>query len=433
MQQSYIRSRATARRQLAFRALLAAIALLMAGALASPQFAVSAAIAPTILGTAQSFLVLGGSTVTNTGPTTVTGGNLGVSPGAAITGFPPGIVVAPGTMHAADAVAAQAQSDVTTAYTTLAGQARTATLTGQDLGGKTLTQGVYFFATSAQLTGQLTLNAQGDPAAVFVFQIGSTLTTASNASVLFINGASPCNVYWQVGSSATLGTTTAFVGNILALTSITLNTGATIAGRALARNGAVTMDTNTLFASVCAPGIPTGTPVTPTGTPVASTGTPIVPTGTPVTSTGTPIVPTGAPIIRPTGTSIVPTGMPITRPIGTPVTSIGTSVISAGTPVASTGTSVTSTGTSVTSTGTSVTSTPISGTLPLVGIPASAAATAPIPAGMPNTGGGGLATHVTTSSVGVNDHHTTGVLWMVIAALVAFAGTGLLLVRRARR
>ena len=142
------------RRRLACRALLAAITLLMAGTLASSQFPVHAAIAPTVLGTAQSFLVLGGTTVTNTGPTTVTGGNLGVSPGSAITGFPPGIVVAPGTIHAADAVAAQAQSDVTTAYTTLAGQARTATLTGQDLGGKTLTQGVYFFATAAQLTGQ---------------------------------------------------------------------------------------------------------------------------------------------------------------------------------------------------------------------------------------------------------------------------------------
>ena len=199
--------------------------------------------------TAASFAVLGGSTVTNTGATTVNG-DLGVSPGSAVTGFPPGTVTG-GTIHAADAVAAQAQSDVTTAYNSLAGQACTADLTGQDLGGKTLTPGVYCFSSSAQLTGALTLDAQGNAGAVFVFKIGSTLTTASGSSVLMINGGSPCNVFWQVGSSATLGTTTSFLGNILALTSITLNTGASVSGRALARNGAVTMDTNTVSQAAC--------------------------------------------------------------------------------------------------------------------------------------------------------------------------------------
>jgi type VI secretion system secreted protein VgrG len=207
-----------------------------------------AATAPS-LGTAATFAVLGGSTVTNTGSTAITG-DLGVWPGLAITGFPPGTVT--GTTHAGDAVALQAQSDVTTAYNDLAGQPCNTNLTGQDLGGMTLTPGAYCFSTSAQLTGTLTLNAQGSATAVFVFQIGSTLTTASNSSVLLINSGQSCNVFWQVGSSATLGTGTAFAGNILALTSITLNTNASMTGRALARNGAVTLDTNNINVSLCA-------------------------------------------------------------------------------------------------------------------------------------------------------------------------------------
>jgi len=195
-----------------------------------------------ILGTAQRFAVLGGSTVTNTGPSIING-DLGVWPGEAVTGFPPGIVN--GTIHAGNAVAQQAQADVTTAYNILANMAMTRDLTGQDLGGMILTPGVYFFSSSAQLTSTLSLDAMGDPNALFVFQIGSTLTTASNSSILNIEGASGCNVYWQIGSSATLGTETAFIGNMLALTSITLNTDATILdGRALARNGAVTLDSN---------------------------------------------------------------------------------------------------------------------------------------------------------------------------------------------
>jgi hypothetical protein len=195
------------------------------------------------LGSAESFAVLGGSTVTNTGPTTVYG-DLGVWPGLAITGFPPGIVN--GVTYSGGAVAQQAQSDVTTAYNSLAGMAVNQNLTGQDLGGLTLNPGVYRFSSSAQLTGTLTLNGLGDPNALFVFQIGSTLTTASSSSVLVINGGN-CNVFWQVGSSATLGTNTAFAGSILALESITVTTNASIVpGRALARNGAVTLDTNNI-------------------------------------------------------------------------------------------------------------------------------------------------------------------------------------------
>lgn len=204
-----------------------------------------------ILGTAQSFAVLGGSTVTNTGPTVITG-DLGVWPGLAVTGFPPGIVN--GAMYMGGPVAQQAQSDVTTAYNALAALPFDQDLTGMDLGGLTLFPGVYFFSSSAFLTGTLTLDAQGDPDAQFVFQMGSTLITAPNSSVSTLNGASGCNVYWQVGSSATLDTNTDFEGNILALTSITLNTNATITdGRALARNGAVTMDTNVITPGPCIP------------------------------------------------------------------------------------------------------------------------------------------------------------------------------------
>jgi hypothetical protein len=201
------------------------------------------------LGTAGNFAVLGGASVTNTGTSVIDGGDVGVSPGTSITGFPPGTIVPPFTIHNGDATAAQAQLDLTSAYNAAAGLAVTQDLSGQDLGGLTLTPGVYHFSSSAQLTGTLTLNDLGDPNAQFVFQIGSTLTTASNAIVTTINGGPMpgCTVFWQVGSSATLGTTTSFEGHILALASITLNTGATILdGSALAQNGSVTLDTNTI-------------------------------------------------------------------------------------------------------------------------------------------------------------------------------------------
>jgi type VI secretion system secreted protein VgrG len=205
------------------------------------------------LGQAGTFAVLGASTVTNTGPTVVTG-DLGVSPGSSVTGFPPGVVLG-GSIHAADALAAQAQTDLTTAYNAVAATPCTSDLTGQDLGGMILTPGVYCFTSSAQLTGTLTLNAGGNLNAVFLFKIGSTLTTASASQAIVINGGSSCNVFWQVGSSATLGTGTALAGNILALTSITLTTGSGVSGRALARNGAVTMDTNAVAVCAATPGV----------------------------------------------------------------------------------------------------------------------------------------------------------------------------------
>ena len=158
-------------------------------------FPLHAKAAAITLGTAGNFAVLAGSTVTNTGSSVIDGGDVGVSPGSAITGFPPGIMTPPFTTHAADAAAAQAQSDLTTAYNAAAGLTPTQDLTGQDLGGLTLTPGVYFFSSSAQLTGTLTLNDQGDPNAQFVFQIGSTLTTASNSSVVTINGGLDARVH----------------------------------------------------------------------------------------------------------------------------------------------------------------------------------------------------------------------------------------------
>jgi len=196
-----------------------------------------------------SFAILGGSAITNTGPSVITG-NVGLSPGTAITGFPPGTVVPPSAIFNSDATAIQAQIDLFNFYNDLSAMPATQDLSGQNLGGLTLTPGVYSFSSAAQLTGSLTLNGLGNPNATFVFNIGSTLTTASASSILLINGAQGSNVFFRVGSSATLGTTTAFEGDIVALTSITLDTGAGInCGAALAHNGAVTLDDNTI--TVC--------------------------------------------------------------------------------------------------------------------------------------------------------------------------------------
>jgi Ice-binding-like len=195
------------------------------------------------LGTAGNFAVLGGTTVTNTGPSWITG-QLGVAPGSAVTGFPPGTS---GPQHLGDSVATTAQTNLTAAYTNAAAQPCPGTnnFTGSNLGGMNLVPGVYCQTTAPTLTGTLTLNGSG----IYIFQIGSTLVTASGASVVLLGGAQPCQIFWVVGSSATIATSTTFVGNIMALTSIAMQTGATLNGRALARNGAVTLDTNRIIQS----------------------------------------------------------------------------------------------------------------------------------------------------------------------------------------
>jgi hypothetical protein len=314
-----IGSRVSRRR--ACYALLAAFPL-AAGAIATfmAMQPAGAALAQVGLGTANSFAVLAGSTVTNTGVSHI-GGDVGVSPGSAVTGFPPGIVTG-GSIHAADMVAAGAQSDLTTAYNNAAGLSPSGSI-GPFIGaGQTLTPGVYDDATtSLEVGGSLTLDAQGDPSAVWVFQASSSLITDSASNVILTNGAQACNVFWQVTSSATLGTHSHFQGSILALTSITVTTGDTVVGRALARNGAVTLDTDRITAPGCAPtATPSATTVTPTGTGTGTgTGTAsgtATPTAT-ITSTATPTRPAPTPNTTSPGLTPTPTRF-ATPPAATP-------------------------------------------------------------------------------------------------------------------
>ena len=196
------------------------------------------------LGSAANFIIIAGSTITSTGATVVTGGNMALSPGSSITGFPPGVLITPGVMDITNAVAAQAQLDLTTAYNDAAGLANPAALPA-DLSGLTLTPGLYKAATSTMIsTGNLTLNGQGNANAVFIFQIGSTLTTGTGTQIILTGGTQPQNIFWQVGSSATLGVGSTFDGTILAFTSISVDTNASVMGQLFARNGAVTLETN---------------------------------------------------------------------------------------------------------------------------------------------------------------------------------------------
>jgi hypothetical protein len=264
-----------------------------------------AAVAPVGLGTAGSFAVLAGTTVTNTGVSQIHG-DLGVSPGTAVTGFPPGIV-SDGSVYTA-AGAAGAQADLTIAYNDAAGRTPPAAVSAFIGAGQTISPGVYKAVTSLDVGGALTLNAHDNPNAVFIFQVPSTLITDSASTVILSNGAQACNVFWQVGSSATLGTGSTFTGTILALQSITVTTGDTILGRALARNGAVTLDTDTITVPACAS--PTPPPTTTTTTPPPSpTGPPT--TGAPTTgapTTGAPTTPPPRPTATPSTTS--PSGHP---------------------------------------------------------------------------------------------------------------------------
>jgi hypothetical protein len=278
--------------------------------------AATAATTPVTLGTATSFAVLAGSTITNSGPSVIVG-DIGLSPGTSITGFPPG-VQSSGVTHTADTQALSAQTDLGTAYVDAAGRTPFTTVTA-DLGGSTLTPGVYQSSTSLALTGQVTLNGGGDPNAVFVFQAGSTLTTASSSSVVLTNAAQACNVFWQVGSSATLGTSTNFTGTIMALTSATLNTGASVNGRVLVRSGAVTLNDNAIGVPTCSAQTTTTTTTVPatTTTTVPATTTTTVPATTtttvPATTTTTvPVTTTTTPSTTTTAGPIIPSGSPQT-------------------------------------------------------------------------------------------------------------------------
>jgi hypothetical protein len=198
--------------------------------------------APVALGSAATFGVLAATTVT-TIPTATVNGDLGVSPGNTVTGAP----IVNGTTHLGDPAAAQAQGDLTIAYNDAAGRTLGSVGVTGNLGGQTLAPGLYTSTSSLEISsGDLTLDALGDPNAVWIFQMASTLTTTAGRQVILSGGAQAANISWQVGSSATIGTTSVFKGNILAYTAITMNTGATLDGRALARNGAVALDGNTI-------------------------------------------------------------------------------------------------------------------------------------------------------------------------------------------
>jgi hypothetical protein len=294
------------------RALIAVVGItfvIAIGAMAGN--AANAAIVPTVgLGTAATYSILAGTpSITNTGATTIDR-DVGIHPAASITGFPPGIIA--GAIHAGDAVALQAKSDLVLAYDDAAGRTG-AVVAGGTLGGQTLVGGVYNAGgVTLDLTGTLTLDGQNNPNSVWIFQATSDLVTASTSSVVFINGGSPCNVFWQVTSSATLGSGSSFVGTILAMTSITLDSAVNVQGRALARNGTVTLINDHFVTSTCnaAPAVvvpPTRPPFTvapsvaPSATPIATAASSVGPTGAPTTapraSTAAPVaaVPTAAP------------------------------------------------------------------------------------------------------------------------------------------
>jgi hypothetical protein len=294
------------------RALIAVVGItfvIAIGAMAGT--AANAAIVPTVgLGTAATYSILAGTpSITNTGATTIDR-DVGIHPAASITGFPPGIIA--GAIHAGDAVALQAKSDLVLAYDDAAGRTG-AVVAGGTLGGQTLVGGVYNAGgVTLDLTGTLTLDGQNNPNSVWIFQATSDLVTASTSSVVFINGGSPCNVFWQVTSSATLGSGSSFVGTILAMTSITLDSAVNVQGRALARNGTVTLINDHFVTSTCnaAPAVvvpPTRPPFTvapsvaPSATPIATAASSVGPTGAPTTapraSTAAPVaaVPTAAP------------------------------------------------------------------------------------------------------------------------------------------
>lgn len=283
-------------RSLVFAAVLALGGLAHAG----PAAALGA---PVGLGTAASYAVLAGTpNVANTGPTTLNG-DLGIHPGSSVTGAP----VVTGATHLADAEALQAKNDLVTAYDDAAGRVSTG-VADADLTGETFVSGV-FTGGAIGLTGAMTLDAQGDPGAVFVFQAASTLITEVGSSIGLINGAQACNVFWKVGSSATLKAGSNFVGTVMALTDIQAQTGATIAGRLLARNGAVTLDTNTITRPFCAAAVVPDIVVPPTTSTTSTTVRRPRPT---TTTTSTTAAPTTTSVPSTTSTTAVDAGTGVT-------------------------------------------------------------------------------------------------------------------------
>ena len=261
----------------------AAAAFLAIGLLAGGSPAAAAGQAPIGLGSAATFAVLAGTPAVANSGSTIIGGDLGIHPAAAVTGFPPGVVN--GTIHAADTVALQAKADLVAAFDDAAGRTPAAVVAGGGLGGLTLVAGVYNAGgVTLDLTGTLTLDGQNDPNAVWIFQATSDLVTAASSSVAFINGGQACNVFWQVASSATLGADSQFAGTILAQTSITMLSRVTLSGRALARNGTVTLMNDAIGFPSCVAAAPTSPPATPAApTELPTTGGPTVGTTLPPT------------------------------------------------------------------------------------------------------------------------------------------------------
>ena len=338
-----------------------AVALGVASLLSMTNTAEAGIVPTVVLATSANYSVLAHTIVTNTNPSVI-GQSVGLSPGTTVVGFPPGVVLAPAIIDAASPVTLQAQNDLTSAYVDAAGRSVEFTLTNPDLVGNTFIPGVYAATAKAPLglSGQLVLDGQNNPNAVFIFQTDSTLITSTASSIVLINGASECNVFWQVGSSATLGSGSVFVGNILALTSITVQSAVVVHGRTLARTGAVTLDNDTFTAPSCIPSTATSPPTTTTTPATTTPATTTLATTTPATTTAGTATSTPS-----TDTTISPAGGTASSNVATPISSADTATTIPPTGAAST-TSFDVTTLTLPSTGSNLATTSGLGTLALL-------------------------------------------------------------------